>query len=257
MALVQAIFEGCWPRWQQHFIPKSRLRLGCVPLAALADCTPEMAGQYLNPDELAQWTGFHLEKRRSEWLGGRLAAKWATAGLMGETAQGWQSLAIRNEADGRPSVAAKAQTVAPFISISHSGPVAAALAADLPCGLDIQESGERILRVKERFAAQEEEDILNAALPYSPFSETQRLTMLWAAKEAVRKAVQIAPLLGLLEIRLRAANHGGCGTPQEPLALTFASGRKQAACPAHIPVLCFFVDNLAWAVACLPMIIKE
>jgi len=255
MALAQAIFEECWPRWQQHFSPEAQLRLSGVHLAALADCTPEMASQYLNTDELAQWTGFLLKKRRSEWLGGRLAAKWAATGLLGKTVPDWRSLMIRNEADGRPYATTESGTVAPFISISHSGPMAAALAANLPCGLDVQESGDRIPRVRQRFAASEEEDILNAVLPHF-FSETQRLTMLWAAKEAVRKAIRIIPLLGLLDIRL-LAGQAGRGTPHDPLTMTFASGREQAVCPSSIPVLCFFADNLAWAVACPPMIIKE
>ena len=57
MALAQAIFEEYWPRWQHHFSPEARLRLGGVPLAALAGCTPGMASQYLSTDELEQWAG--------------------------------------------------------------------------------------------------------------------------------------------------------------------------------------------------------
>ena len=108
----------------------------------------------------------------------------------------WRNLVIRIEAGGRPYIATEAHAVAPFIAISHSGPMAASLAANLPCGFDIQESGVRIQRVRERFAAPEEEDILNASLPHKSFTETERLTLLWAAKEAVRKMVRISPLLG-------------------------------------------------------------
>ena len=251
MPLARAIFEEYWPRWQQHFAQDGGLQLGCVDLADLADCTPETAGQYLCADELDRWTSFRMEKRRAEWLGGRMAAKWAAARLLGKTAVEWQTLTIRNEEDGRPYLTSETQTLPQHISISHSGPRAAALAANLPCGLDIQQPGANILRVKNRFALRQEEDILATSLP-EDFSETQRLTMLWAAKEAVRKAVRTSPLLGLLEIRLHAS-HGGCGEPEDPLLLTFASGREQAACPAHIPVLCFFADTLAWAMACLPM----
>lgn len=254
MAFAQAIFEECWPHWQQHFSPAARLQLGAVELAALSDCTSDLASHYLNADELSRWTGFSQKKRRTEWLGGRLAAKWAAAGLLGEAAVDWQGLAIRNEEDGRPYVATEAQVLAPFISISHSGHMAAALAANLPCGLDIQQPGANILRVKKRFALREEEDILTASLPES-FTETERLTLLWAAKEAIRKMVRVSPLLGFMEIRL-LAGHGG-GTPQKPLALTLASGREQAACPPKITVLCFFSDNLAWAMACPPMPTKE
>ena len=250
MALAQAIFEEYWPCWQRHFSPEVRLRLGGVPLSALADCTPGMAGRYLSTAELERWTGLSLKKRSAEWLGGRLAAKWAVARLLGEPEMDWRTLVIHNEEDGRPYVTIDAGAVLPCISISHSGPMAAALAANLPCGLDIQETGDRIQRVKECFAFPEEMDILSGSLPRS-FSEIERLTILWAAKEAVRKMVRIAPLLGLLEIRL-LAGQDGCGTPQEPLALSLASGREQDGCPAIISVLCFFANNLAWAIACPP-----
>ena len=109
--------------------------------------------------------------------------------------------------------------------------------------------------MKKHFVAPEEEELLAVSLPQS-FSETDRLSMLWAAKEAVRKMVQISPLLGMQEIRL-LSGHGGQGTPASPLTLTFASGREQHPCPASISVLCFFADNLAWAMAVSPTITKE
>ena len=251
MALAQAIFEECWPRWQHHFSPEARLRLGGVPLADLASCTPEIASKYLRTDELQRWVGFSQEKRRTEWLGGRLAAKWTAAKLLGETTVDWQGLDIQNAEDGRPYVATETQIVAPlFISISHSGHMAAALAANLPCGLDIQEPSGKIHTVKKRFALREEENILTASLPES-FPETERLTMLWAAKEAARKMVRTSPLLGFMEIKL-LAGQGGRGAPQDPLALTFALSRARDTGPANITVLCFFADNLAWAMACPP-----
>ena len=250
MAFAQAILEECWPRWQHHFSPEARLQLGAVELGALTDCTDGVASRYLSADELGRWTGFSLKKRRTEWLGGRMAAKWAAAGLLGGTETEWQELVIRTEEDGRPYLTATNKAIAPFISISHSGPLAAGLAANLPCGLDIQQPGPKIHTVRQRFAHQEEEDILSGSLPKS-FAETERLTLLWAAKEAVRKTVRTSPLLGLLETRL--VTGAGHGTPQEPLVLTFTSGREQDGCPPRISVLCFFSDNLAWAMACLPI----
>jgi len=252
MAFTRAIFAEYWPLWQQHFSPEARIRIGAVPLAALADCPPDVVSRYLSAAELEQWSGFHLEKRRAEWLGGRLSAKWAAAGLLTEAEMDWHSLVIQNEEDGRPYLAAGVRPVAPFISISHSGHLAAALAANLPCGLDIQQPGAKIHTVKKCFATSEEEDLLTAALPQS-FSETKRLTLLWSAKEAVRKMARISPLLGLQEIRL-LAGHDGRSTPQEPLALTFTASR-QPECQTNISVLCFFTDNLAWAMAC-PMLTK-
>ena len=255
MALAQAMFEECWPRWQRHFSRNARLRLGGVPPSTLIGCAPDAASHYLSADELDRWTGLSQEKRRAEWLGGRMAAKWAAAALLNETAADWRNVVIRTEEDGRPYVVTETHPVAPCISISHSGHLAAALAANLPCGLDIQQPGAEIHTVRKRFASPEEEDTLNASLP-PVFTETERLTILWAAKEAIRKMVRASPLLGFLEIRL-LAGQGGQGTPQNPLALGFSSGRTRNSCSSIIPVLCFFADNLAWAVACPPMPTKE
>lgn len=255
MAFAQAIFEECWPLWQRHFGPEARLRLGVAPLATLAGCAPGVASRCLSACELEQWVGFSLEKRRIEWLGGRIAAKWAAAGLLNETAVDWQDLMIRSAEDGRPCLVTGTHALAPFISISHSGPLAVALAANFPCGLDLQQPDPRMLKVKKRFAAPVEEELLHAFLPKT-FSETERLTLLWAAKEAVRKMVRISPLLGLREIGL-LAGQGGLGAPANPLALTFASGRELDLCPPSINVLCFFADNLAWAIACPMLTIKE
>ncbi|MBU2538318.1 MAG: hypothetical protein KKH22_07750 [Proteobacteria bacterium] len=259
MTLVQAIFEQYWPRWQQLLAPDTRIRLEGVPLSAFvgnnSSLLPDIAEKYLNVEELARWNGFSQEKRRSEWLGGRLAAKSAGSALLGKPEIDWPNLVIRTEEDGRPYLTTENGKVTPFISISHSGPLAAAIAANRPCGLDIQLSGERILRVRERFASLDEETILRSSLEDS-FAETEQLTMLWTTKEAVRKMVRASPLLGLLEIRL-LAGQGGHGTPQDPLLLTFTSGREPGSCPPIISVLCFFADNLAWAMGCLPNITKE
>jgi phosphopantetheinyl transferase len=252
MAFARAIFKKSWPRWQHHFAPEARLSLGGVELSALAGCPDrrlsEIADRCLNADELARWTGLKQKKRRAEWLGGRMAAKWAAAGLLGETAAAWPGMAIRTEADGRPYLPARGGEAPPFISISHSGPLAAALAANLPCGLDIQQPEIKIHTVRQRFVGPEEEPLLNALLTES-FAETERLTMLWAAKEAVRKMVRTSPLLGLLEIRLLEGD-GGRATPEDPLALTFALTGKRDKIPPISTVLCFFADHLAWAMSC-------
>ena len=83
MAFAQAIFEECWPCWQQHFSPEVRLRLGGVRLSGLADGTPEMASKYLSPDELNRWSGFSQKKDApngwaDDWPpNGRLRNFWA------------------------------------------------------------------------------------------------------------------------------------------------------------------------------------
>lgn len=254
-----AVFEECWPHWQSHFAPRARLRLGGVALFALAenlDLPLSDAAGFLSENELKELCLFRLKKRRVEWLGGRLAAKWAAAGLLGGSEAEWKNLVVDAEEDGRPYLTIAARTGTPFISISHSGPMAAALAANIPCGLDIEQPSAKIHTVRPRFVAPEEKDILNAISP-DFLSETERLTLLWAAKEAIRKMVRASPLLGLSEILLISGSMEGLGSPEQPMALTFASGREREDCPVTISVLCFIADNLAWAIACSPSLPNE
>ena len=170
-----------------------------------------MVGKCLSPKEQQQFTAFSYGKRKNEWLGGRIGAKLAAARCIeliddaNETAVAWQDIAIESQESGRPFCVTgqqdqKPQNV-PDISISHSSSLAAAMAVSRgKCGIDIQQASQKTVKVRERFCTQEEHEMLQGFLPAA--SETVRLTLLWAAKEALRKAADISPVPGFLELQL-------------------------------------------------------
>ena len=170
-----------------------------------------MADNCLSPIEQQRYGDFSYEKRKNEWLGGRISAKIATARCIeliddaDEKAVAWQDIAIESQESGRPFCVTgkqdqKPQNV-PDISISHSSDLAAAMAVSKgKCGIDIQQASQKTVKVRERFCTQEEHEMLQGFLPAA--SETVRLTLLWAAKEALRKAADISPVPGFLELQL-------------------------------------------------------
>ena len=170
-----------------------------------------MADNCLSPIEQQRYGNFSHEKRKNEWLGGRIGAKLAAARCIelsddtGETTAAWQDIAIESQESGRPFCVTgkqdqKLQNV-PDISISHSSDLAAAMAVSRgKCGIDIQQASQKTVKVRERFCTQEEHEMLQGFLPDA--SEAVRLTLLWAAKEALRKVADTSPVPGFLELQL-------------------------------------------------------
>lgn len=97
----------------------------------------------------------------------------------------------------------------PEISISHSHNLAVAAAMQRRCGIDIQQCRSAVVRVKSRFCEPGEAELLAASL--AGFDEVSRLTMLWSAKEAIRKAVPVEPLPAFAEMELVAVREGAAG----------------------------------------------
>ena len=171
-----------------------------------------MADSCLSLMEQQQFAAFSYEKRKNEWLGGRIGAKIAAARCMaasdtgGGTAVGWQDIGIASQESGRPypvlnKQGRKPQNL-PDISISHSTQLAAAMAVSRgKCGVDIQQASSRTVKVRERFCTPAEFEILQGLLPDAV--DTLRLTLLWTAKEALRKAADSTPVPGFLELQLK------------------------------------------------------
>ena len=87
------------------------------------------------------------------------------------------------------------------LSITHSHGLAAAVAvAGHPCGLDLQRVSAVILRIREKFCHDSEAELLVSGK--KPERLAADLTMLWSAKEALRKALGGHPLTGFLAMRL-------------------------------------------------------
>ena len=161
---------------------------------------------YLAPQELAIYQQFKYQKRQIEWLGGRLAAKQAVLNTKGQepTGPAMREWSICADEHGRPFFKSLGNNQ-PSLSISHSHGLALAMTVnEKGCGLDIQKISEATIRVKEKFCSQTEEQII-ASLDLPDNNRATGLTLLWAAKEALRKARGGHPLTGFTAMQLTAA----------------------------------------------------
>ncbi|MEN8134051.1 MAG: 4'-phosphopantetheinyl transferase superfamily protein [Thermodesulfobacteriota bacterium] len=161
---------------------------------------------YLAPEELAIYHQFKYQKRRIEWLGGRLAAKQAVlyAKRQEPTGSAMREWPVCADEHGRPFFKSLANKQ-PCLSISHSRGLALAMTVnERDCGLDLQKISEATVLVKEKFCSQSEEQII-ASLDLPDNSQATGLTLLWAAKEALRKARGGHPLTGFTAMQLTGA----------------------------------------------------
>jgi phosphopantetheinyl transferase (holo-ACP synthase) len=166
----------------------------------------QVVAGHLTEKEQELFSKLTSTKRQREWLGGRFAARHAAARLIGQRVTGpkvYQDLGIDVDGNSRPFIIAdknNSEQSLPDISISHSGSLAAAMAVTNGyCGIDIQQITQKVLKVRERFCSDTEMLILQEA--FSASSEIF-LTKLWAAKEALRKASNLASLPGFTELQL-------------------------------------------------------
>lgn len=162
---------------------------------------------WLYREEQERLQALHYEKRHMEWLGGRICAKQASLqylhGNPSEPALHAPHLQIMTATSGRPFLNSNTLPEGldiPHISISHSRRYAVAVAASTPCGIDIQAISDALGRVKDRFCSQEEEELLGRDLKKLQLPD--RLTLLWAAKEAVKKGAELEHMPGFLDLML-------------------------------------------------------
>ncbi len=169
-----------------------------------AEFTPAIA--FLHPNELAKIRHYRLVKRRIEFLTGRICAKMALEDLWTKVNANLPPLLseidIAHDPNGRPIVShhALGAGLPSEISITHGGEYAAALATELPCGIDIQPEKDNLLRVRERYCSLKEFEVLEKLLPGA--SVLTRLSLLWTAKEAAKKALSYLQMPGFLELEL-------------------------------------------------------
>lgn len=145
----------------------------------------EILSCLLTYQEQQLYAGFSYPKRRVEWLGGRLAAKCALGQLLGgHTQVPCNTVSILPDIHGKPVVSFSFRPLEEAnVSISHSVDYATAIASKSGnCGIDIQCSSERLLRVQERFASHQELAFLG-----DERDRLTRLAILWTAKEAMKK----------------------------------------------------------------------
>ncbi len=225
--------------------------VGCVAidglrvLSAAGGLAGLLAGR-CSSREREVFSSFSLEKRRLEWLAGRLAAKQAAGRLVPARLQ----FETASEPGGRPCWRDFPRPKAPALSISHSGGLALALVSETAaCGIDIQLWSERIENLRERFCLPGEVELLLAepgcSAPDGRNRETAALLLLWAVKEALRKAAIDPVLPGFLTLRVEEAESLPLAGGGLALRLAASGGFFQ-----QQPVLALFAGDYAVALTC-------
>ena len=191
--------------------PDADMSLAILPLDKVKSKDSSMLSTWLHYKEQIQFEGFSLEKRSREWLGGRICAK-QSARMFFQSVRNqtfipdYSQCRIQSDTNGRPSFRQVdgLDLNFPELSISHSKSIAAAMSSMSCCGIDIQFAAKTLERVQEKFCSAEEEQILKALLP--DFSPIARLTLLWSAKEAVKKMLSPKGIPGFQELTLLQKN---------------------------------------------------
>lgn len=165
------------------------------------------AENLLTDNERDRYAAFRYTKRKEEWLGGRIAAKQAAAKYIDHaipiSETKWREWQVIADDQGKPYImylGGVEKQNAPHISISHSKDLAVAMAAANICGIDIQKQTATVVRVRDRFATPAEIRLLKNSKNLA--GKEKALTLLWAAKEAVRKTFSPIALLGFKEMVL-------------------------------------------------------
>lgn len=146
------------------------------------------AEEFLTKRELETYKAFKIDKRKTEWLGGRYALKTLACDFFNFDIH---SMEVKNLASGKPVLLVPGGTKLP-VSITHSGPYAAAAIAltGQAIGLDIEAIEQRSPAwVKQCF---DDREVFSKSAPF--------LTELWAKKEAVLKFLGVGLKLSCTEI---------------------------------------------------------
>jgi 4'-phosphopantetheinyl transferase len=157
---------------------------------------------FFAPAELDHMDGLLIEKRRNEWMAGRLAAKLALRRLrrnLHGTAPALADIRIANRPDG-PHRGQPVAAEGEHVGISHSHSYAAAVAGTLPVGIDIERVRPFSVTVREMMLTPGERERL-AGL--SPEAADERHTLAWAFKEAFMKAHGLGVFGSFADLELR------------------------------------------------------
>ncbi|HBT96748.1 MAG TPA: hypothetical protein DEB25_03450 [Desulfobulbaceae bacterium] len=269
--------------------PGVQCRVSLLPLVSDGPPSAVAPADFLRPDELRQWQSFASNKRKREWLGGRLCAyncaRWLIAARKKTSGNNYESVIARNETTKKSTtmpdtgvekdhrffrsvcndVAVKEcfsardwwlaadENGRPFwqgnlpealsgmdISLSHGGAYALAIIATRRVGADVEACRTKVQRVAAQFCHLAEEERLARLIPQQ--DRLARLTLLWSAKESLRKAATGLP--GFLAMRLTDGSHIGDGWR---LVLTWgATGRQSTVATTlhdgHAFAFCFLEE---------------
>lgn len=155
----------------------------------------------LSAAELAFYQTLKVPKRRTEWLGGRLALKKLLCAQLGGA---WTDVTVLVPGGvGKPSVTAGGKIITIPFSLTHSnGFAVAALAPHARyIGIDLEQITPRIASWKDQFFHPSE----LAACP-ADVSSDEFLTLLWTQKEALVKLLGSGLTVNTLDVRVVGGN---------------------------------------------------
>ena len=246
----KAVKKGAIEVFGEQSIQPVLLRLIPANTAAGQSNTFADISELLHPKERATLDTYRLAKRRTEYLTGRICAKKAVHYFLSETSTSPDSLLlpeieITNTSIGRPQIHLpwpQSVSLKIDISISHSGDYGSALAAESKCGIDLQLQKNALLHVQEKYCTASEFNLLEKSLVNCDV--LSRLTVLWAAKEAGKKALSYWQMPGFLDLQL-------CELTRYPGFLTVSlciSNRKNNHFPDQLTVVASMFENYALAI---------
>jgi len=151
--------------------------------------------QYLTDGEKQHFSGLKVEKRRREWLLGRMGAKSIIQrhlALRHQLAVDWTDISVLPDEDSAPAVAiAHPQAPSVSISLSHRSGFAVLAVDDTAdgwsFGVDVERVEPRIASFVADYFTDRERQHLSVA---STLERDRLVTVYWCVKEAVLKAVR-------------------------------------------------------------------
>ena len=197
---------------------------------------PEPLWEFLSPYELSRLNALPERKRR-DWLSGRIALKHAYLSLTGQLdAKPPNHVEVRNGPSRSPHIPRAPNLLC---SITHSHGWGAGATSTEPVGVDIEPLGQHGTRTCELVATEEEvERLREAGVRPTAIGGT-----LWAIKEAVLKAVGLGLRIPVARARLGRPQqdswevtlaHPGCTTSRWSVwTATFAGFALALARPAY------------------------
>ncbi len=143
--------------------------------------------RYLSPDETQTLNGLTIEKRRRDWLAGRIAVKHLYSTLNdpgGEMA----SYSVERESSGAPFLTRNGSRTSGMISISHSHGLAAVCYTpdNMRIGIDIEEVTHRDGAFLSDYFTDQEKAWEQSNESGNP---NLRLNLIWSAKESILKCL--------------------------------------------------------------------
>lgn len=164
-----------------------------IPLVkgALESDEGRLLHEQLTIEEIKHYRCLIHPKRSLEWLAGRVAAKGAIRIYLDRQAPLACDIKIESLSSRFPCAVmdtAKDVLSLPHISISHSGDMAVAVAAQGDgVGIDVEEIAESILEIANEFCSDEELELI---VTCCGFTKIIALTSIWVIKEASCKAIE-------------------------------------------------------------------